>query len=93
MLTIEIFNDDVKTTPRTMPGKDGKPPRTIYEQDAYAHLSGRFPTLMRLQIEEGQPPYAAGKYTPHSSSYIVNNFGGLELKRFGFIIQPVELDI
>ncbi|WP_419237600.1 single-stranded DNA-binding protein [Photobacterium leiognathi subsp. mandapamensis] len=93
MLTIEVFPDDVKVEPRVMPGKDGKPPRTIYEQDAYAHLGGRFPTQMKLQIEEGQPPYAAGKYTPHSSSYIVNNFGGLELKRFGLMIQPLEIDI
>ncbi|MFA0688431.1 single-stranded DNA-binding protein, partial [Vibrio sp. 10N.222.49.A10] len=38
MLKIEVFKEDVIVTPRTMPGKDGKPPRTIYEQDAYAHL-------------------------------------------------------
>lgn len=93
MLTIEVFEDDVKTNNRTMPGKDGKPPRTIHEQDAYAYLGGKFPTLMKLQIEEGQPPYVAGKYTVHSSSFIVNNFGSLELKRFGLMIQPLELDI
>lgn len=90
MLKIEIFEDDVKVNSRTMPGKDGKPPRIIREQDAYAHLSGRFPTLMKLQIDEGQPPYAAGIYTVHSSSFIVNNFGGLELKRFGQVIEPLE---
>lgn len=93
MLKIEVFKDDVKIASRTMPGKDGKPPRTIHEQDAYAHLSGRFPTQMKLQLEEGQPPYEAGIYTLHSSSFVVNNFGSLELKRFGQIIQPVEIDI
>jgi len=93
MLTIEVFSDDVEIKSRTMPGKDGKPPRTIHEQDAYAYLGGKFPTLMKLQLEEGQPAYVAGKYTIHSSSFIVNNFGGLELKRFGQMIQPLELDI
>lgn len=93
MLKIEVFKDDVSVMSRTMPGKDGKPPRTIREQDAYAHLSGRFPTQMKLQLEEGQPPYEAGIYALHSSSFVVNNFGSLELKRFGQIIQPVEIDI
>lgn len=93
MLKIEIFKDDEKILTRTMPGKDGKPPRTIYEQDAYAHLSGRFPTLMKLQLEEGQPAYVAGNYTVHSSSFVVNNFGSLELKRFGQLIVPVEVEL
>ena len=93
MLKIEVFKEDVLITPRTMPGKDGKPPRTIYEQDAYVHLQGRFPTLTKVQLEEGQPPYEAGFYTFHSSSYIVNNFGSVELKKYGKIITPLELDL
>ncbi|MGR5143860.1 single-stranded DNA-binding protein [Photobacterium sp. DNB23_23_1] len=67
-----------------------KPPRTIYEQDAYAHLGGRFPTLMKVQLQESQPAYPAGNYTVHSSSFIVNKFGSIELKRFGMMIQPLE---
>lgn len=93
MLKIEVFKEDVKTTSRTMPGKDGKPPRTIYEQDAYVYLQGRFPTLTKIQLEEGQPPYEAGFYTFHSSSYVVNNFGAVELKRYGKIITPLEPEL
>jgi hypothetical protein len=93
MLKIEVFKEDVKSTPRTMPGKDGKPPRTIYEQDAYVYLEGRFPTLTKVQLDEGQPPYETGIYTFHSSSYVVNNFGGVELKRFGKIITPMNKDL
>lgn len=93
MLKIEIFPEDVKTTTRTIKGKDGKPDRSLHEQEAYAYLGGKFPTLMKLSIEEGQHPYVAGIYTVHSSSFIVNNFGSLELKRFGMLIEPVELDI
>ena len=29
----------------------------------------------------------------HSSSYIVNNFGTVELKKYGKIITPLELDL
>ncbi|TXX54626.1 G5P family DNA-binding protein, partial [Vibrio cholerae] len=52
---------------------------------------GKFPVEMKLGLEEGQPPYAAGLYTPHSSSYVVNAFGGLELKKYGLTIEPLEL--
>lgn len=93
MLKIEVFKEDVKVTPRIMRGKDGKPPRTIYEQDAYAHLQGRFPTLTKIQLEEGQLPYESGFYTFHSSSYVVNDFGSVELKKYGKIITPLELDL
>ena len=90
MLKIEVFKEDVKIDTRTMPPKDGKPGRIIYEQDAYAHLSGRFPTQMKLQLKEGQPAYDSGFYTLHSTSFVVNNFGNLELKRFGQMIAPLE---
>ncbi|TOD40184.1 G5P family DNA-binding protein, partial [Vibrio parahaemolyticus] len=46
---------------------------------------------MKLSLEEGQTPYASGDYTVHSSSFAVNNFGGLELKRFGLLLEPLEL--
>ena len=93
MLKIEVFPEDEKITTRAIPGKDGKPPRNIYEQIAYAYLGGKFPVQMKLSLEEGQPAYVAGTYSVHSSSYLVNNFGGLELKRFGLLIEPLELDL
>ncbi len=93
MLKIEVFKEDVKIETRSMPPKDGKPGRIICEQDAYAHLSGRFPTQMKLQLKEGQPPYDSGFYTVHSTSFVVNNFGNLELKRFGQIIVPLEAEL
>ncbi|HAV1572253.1 TPA: hypothetical protein JG843_001715 [Vibrio parahaemolyticus] len=90
MLKIEVFPEDVRVSSRVIPGKEGKPARTIYEQIAYAYLGGKFPVEMKLSLEDGQVPYASGKYTVHSSSFTVNNFGGLELKRFGLLIEPLE---
>lgn len=93
MLKIEVFPEDEKFITRTIQGKDGKPPRNIYEQTAYAYLGGKFPVQMKLSLDEGQPPYVAGTYSVHSSSYLVNNFGGLELKKYGLLIEPLELDL
>lgn len=91
MLKIEIFDEDVKVNIRTIKPKDDKPGRDIYEQEAYVYLGGKFPTLMKLSLEKGQEPYAAGTYTLHSSSFNVNNYGSLELKRFGQLIEPLEI--
>ncbi|ELM6646146.1 G5P family DNA-binding protein [Vibrio vulnificus] len=93
MLKIEIFKENEALKTRTIQGKEGKPSRTIYEQIAYAYLGGKFPVEMKLSLEEGQPPYVAGIYTVHSSSYVVNNFGGLELKKYGLTIEAVEIEL
>lgn len=90
MLKIEIFPENVQAETRTIPAKDDKPPRTIYEQVAYAYLGGKFPVEMRLQLEQGQPAYVAGLYTVHPSSFVVNQYGSLELKRFGLLIEPIN---
>lgn len=93
MLKIEIFPENVNFLTRTIPGKDGKASRTIYEQTAYAYLGGKFPVEMKLSLDDGQSAYEAGQYTVHSSSYVVNNYGGLELKRFGLKITAQEIDL
>lgn len=89
MLQIEVFPEDTVLIERSIKANGDKPAKTFYEQVAYAYLGGKFPVQIKLPMESGQEPYAAGLYTPHSSSYVVNNFGGLELKRFGQIIQPL----
>ncbi|CAK1876061.1 MULTISPECIES: single-stranded DNA-binding protein [Vibrio] len=90
MIKIEIFKEDERVEQRTSRAKDDKPSRTFYEQDAYAYLVGKFPSLIKISMEKDQTPYAAGLYTLHSSSYAINNFGALELKRFGQLITPIE---
>lgn len=89
MLKIEVFQEDVTVKARNMPPKDGKPGRTIYEQTAYAHLGGKFPVQMKLQVESPANVHPAGEYHIDSSSFVINNFGSLELKRFGLTITPI----
>lgn len=93
MLHIEIFPENVTVMTRTLPPKDGKPGRNFYQQIAYVNLGGKFPVEMNLSLDEGQQPYGAGNYTVDPSSFLVNNFGSLELKRYGLTIKPVELDL
>jgi hypothetical protein len=88
MLKIEVFQDDVKANSRTMPPKDGKAGRTFYEQTAYVHLGDKFPVKMTLQVENPVSVYPAGQYEVAPNSFTVNNFGGLELKRFGLVLVP-----
>ncbi|WP_070963511.1 single-stranded DNA-binding protein [Vibrio sonorensis] len=90
MLKIEIFKENEHIETRSIPAKDDKPAREIYEQVAYAHLGGKFPVEMKLQLEKGQPAYVTGLYTIHPSSFIINQYGSLELKRFGLLIAPIE---
>ncbi|PNH87218.1 single-stranded DNA-binding protein [Vibrio diazotrophicus] len=90
MLKIEIFPENVNIETRVIPAKDDKPSRTIYEQIAYAHLGGKFPVEMKLQLEQGQPAYVAGLYAIHPSSFVINQYGSLELKRFGLLIEPIS---
>lgn len=93
MIKIEIFKEDERIETRTSRAKEDKPARTFFEQTAYAHLGGKFPSLIKLSMDDDQSPYPAGLYTLHSSSYVINNFGALELKRFGQNITPLEFEL
>ncbi|MGP1782730.1 single-stranded DNA-binding protein [Shewanella frigidimarina] len=90
MLKIEVFPEDINVITRTMQPKDDKPGRTFYEQIAYAYLGGKFPVQMKLQVENPASAYQAGEYQVDASSFIINNYGGLELKRFGLTIKPMS---
>ncbi|WP_413479402.1 single-stranded DNA-binding protein [Vibrio hibernica] len=90
MLKVEIFKENERVEIRQIVPKDGKSGRTIYEQIAYAHLGGKFPVEMKIQLEKDQVPYATGLYSPHGSSFKVNDFGSLELRRFGMILEPIR---
>ncbi|TOG58899.1 G5P family DNA-binding protein, partial [Vibrio parahaemolyticus] len=52
MLKVEIFPEHEQIETRTIPGKEDKPSRTIYEQIAYAYLGGKFPVEMKLSLEK-----------------------------------------
>ena len=90
MLKVEIFPEHEQIETRTIPGKEDKPSRTIYEQIAYAYLGGKFPVEMKLSLEKDESPYKVGIYTVDSSSFTVNNYGKLELKKYGMKLTQME---
>ena len=67
--------------------------RVIYEQTAYAYLGGKFPVEMKVSLEKDETAYQAGVYTVDNSSYIVNNFGKLELKKYGLKLTQTEAEL
>ncbi|EGR0061344.1 TPA: hypothetical protein I7753_10040 [Vibrio vulnificus] len=93
MLKVEIFPENEQIETRTLPGKDDKPSRTIYEQIVYAYLGGKFPVEMKLSLEKDETPYKSGVYTIDSSSFIVNNYGKLELKKYGMKLAQIEVEL
>ncbi|MGR5413063.1 single-stranded DNA-binding protein [Vibrio astriarenae] len=90
MLKIEIFPENETVDVRTIPAKEDKPSRKIFEQIAYAYLGGKFPVEMKISLNQGDEAYPQGIYTVDQSSYLVNNFGGIELKRYGLKLIPMN---
>lgn len=75
-------------TPRTFPAKGDKPSRTVFEQKAYAHLGGVFPVEFKITHDDHNNAYDIGKYQLAGSSFKVNQYGQLELDRFGLALNP-----
>ncbi|MEX3070900.1 single-stranded DNA-binding protein [Vibrio alginolyticus] len=78
---------------RIIPGKDDKPSRTIYEQIAYAYLGGKFPVEMKLSLQKDESMYRAGTYTVDSSSFVINSYGKLELKKYGMKLTQIGVEL
>lgn len=79
-LSIESEQVNVKS------GNNARGPWQIREQEAWAYLVNRdgtaqkYPTRVMVQLEENQPPYAAGAYTIAPSSFYPGQFGSLMFK-------------
>ena len=93
MLKVEIFPEHEQIETRTIPSRDDKPARVIFEQIAYAYLGGKFPVEMKLSLDKKDTPYKAGSYTVDSSSFIINNYGKLELKKYGLKLVEMENEL
>ncbi|ENI0015783.1 DNA-binding protein [Salmonella enterica] len=81
MITIEIHETQVNFEERSGVSQRTGKPYTIREQGAYAHLGGAYPQLFKLNLQDGQQPYAAGKYRLHLSSFEINRYGNLSVGR------------
>lgn len=76
-------------TPRKFPAKGDRPERTVYEQKAYIYTGGVFPVEFKITHDDFNDAYAVGDYTLATSSFKVNQYGQLELDRFGMSLVPL----
>lgn len=88
-LVIEIFQDNVCVDKRELPAKGDRAAMTLCSQVAFAHLGGRFPVEFSLSLQEGDAPYAAGKYFVDASSFEVGQYGRLGFSR-NVLLIPIE---
>tara|TARA_Y100000588_G_C13965498_1_gene800614 strand:+ start:383 stop:703 length:321 start_codon:yes stop_codon:yes gene_type:complete len=81
MLVIEVAPEDVKVETRVIPARGENPSRTVYDQTVLYRMGGRSVIEARLSHDSENGKLAAGLYTLDGSSYQINNFGGVELKK------------
>lgn len=89
MLKVVVESEEVReksgTSPRT------QKPYRIREQGAYVYLIGkdgkenRFPTAIRVNLEDDQAPFKVGEYTLSLSSLYVGRFDSLVVGRVDLI--------
>lgn len=76
-MKIEITS--THTDKRTVRGKDGKE-YTFFNQQAFFHNGGKYPTAFMLTIRE-ESPLSIGFYTIAPDSFYVDKYGTLSLRR------------
>ncbi|MEZ8904841.1 single-stranded DNA-binding protein [Vibrio sp. 10N.247.310.34] len=81
MLVIEITPEDVRTITRTIPARGENPARVLHEQPALFRLGGRSIIESRISHDSPEDKLPAGLYTLDGSSYQLNNYGSVELKK------------
>lgn len=84
---------EIKPSQETVDRRSGTSSKTgkeysIIEQRAYVHLGADYPQQIKINLEEGQPPYRAGMYQLSLDSLDVGSFDRLQVRRVKLI--PVE---
>lgn len=68
--------------PRSIRGKNNGPSFNFNEQNAAIMKDGEdFPHPFRIRLDDGQPPYPVGEYTVDGSSFVVGQYGDLQIGR------------
>jgi len=83
-MKIEVRSSAVSTKSGT--GKNGKP-YNIREQECRVEMNDEV-RKVRLTLADDAQPYAPGVYALADSSFIVNQYGGLEIGRAALV--PVK---
>lgn len=63
----------------------------MWNQDAYVHLGGAYPSKMKIPLDSPSGAYPPGEYELSPDSFRVGQYGDLEVNRFGLKIVPFSL--
>lgn len=83
-IKVEIKPSQVTIDRRSGVSKNEKA-YTINEQKAYIHLGADYPQLIKINLEDNQPPYDAGFYNVTLDSFEVGRFDRLEVRRIKLV--------
>lgn len=86
-VVIEIASTQVQTRAGTSQ-RTGKA-YTINEQAAYMHIGQPYPVQIKINLENGQPPYQPGNYDLHPQSFSADRFGGISVRPL-LVARPAE---
>ncbi|EEU3019727.1 TPA: heavy metal transporter [Escherichia coli] len=100
LIIIEFEENDVRVDSFEYDKKDKKTGQVVVDSNGspvkgmmYSQLGlvklGRQVIECKVPLDEGQPPYAAGKYLIHPSSYAVGSYGSLEFA-FKLVLFPLN---
>lgn len=79
MIRIEIESQAIQTR-SGVSSKSGNP-YTIREQNALVFREGeKYPERIKINLDDGQTPYAPGLYSLHDSSFFVNRYDALQVR-------------
>ncbi len=92
-MTLKITVFEVKLTDRTFPAKGDRPARTVFKQEAFAHRGGRFPEEFQITLESAADALPVGEYTLAPQSFVINQYGDLELSRYDKKFIPLGVDM
>ena len=88
MIKIEIKPSQVKFDTRSGTSARTGKAYSMNEQHGYAWLGGDYPELIKINLEDGQPPHPAGMYFMHDSSFRVGDFNRLQVARV--VLVPAD---
>lgn len=87
-IMIEITDTTVQNRSGTS-GRTGKN-YSINEQTAYVHKPGQtYPEKIKINLENGQAPYAQGNYNLAPGSFYIDKFGSLAVRPI-LVPRPAE---
>lgn len=88
---MRILVKSTATRVKHFEGKNGKPDREIFEQQAALDVGGEFPLPFWVAVDPAKP-YPPGLYDFDPTSFRTTPYGGIELNNYGVRLVVLVAD-